>query len=150
VSAPLRQHPWDVPPLMAHYLRFWEKRSRKKTLGLTPDALRALVAHSWPGNVREIRTLCSKLTFHARPNARIDRATLLEVYPELHEAPEIGEQMMPQRFAPATTRFQKELILERVEQFDGDTQAARESLGLPGTTFRRYLRKLGLQHLAEG
>lgn len=142
---PLRERPWDVPPLAAHFLRYWERRAKKKTLGFTEDALRAMAAYNWPGNVREIRTLCSKIVFHARPSARLDRATLLEVYPELGDRAKLGnESLSSMTLEEATNRFQRDLIFERIELFEGNRERARESLGMPPTTFRRYLRNLDI------
>src|SRR6185503_4628826 len=84
---PLRERPWDVPPLAAYYVRCHERRTGKKTLGLTADAVRAMVGYSWPGNVREVKNVCSLLVMHAKLGARLDRAMLTQLYPEIGAAP---------------------------------------------------------------
>ena len=40
--------------------------------------------------------------------------------------------------------FERELILSRLEQHNWNVRAARESLGLPKTTFHRYAVTLGV------
>jgi hypothetical protein len=46
-----------------------ERKQRRRTLGFdfTRDALRALVAYGWSGNVRELARSCSLFVIHAGP-----------------------------------------------------------------------------------
>jgi len=54
---PLRDRREDVPPLAAHLLqRLCDAHSRNVT-GLAPEALRAFMNYSWPGNVREMENV---------------------------------------------------------------------------------------------
>jgi transcriptional regulator with GAF, ATPase, and Fis domain len=153
--APLRDRPWDIAPLLGFYLREWERRAKKKTLGFTAEALRLLVSYRWPGNVRDIKTLCFKLVAHAKPSSRIDTELLLRVYPQLKEASTVAPAadegaVTAQHLRSATNAFQKDLILRRIEAFEGDALAAGASLGMRNAnTFRRYLRKVGLGHIIK-
>ena len=144
---PLRERPWDVPLLVAHFLRFHEQRTGKKTLGLTEEAMRALMAYPWPGNVREVKTVCGLIVMHAKVNERLSRQMVTGLYPDLERSEEtdLDEALLAKgRFRQATYQFQRELILSRVELYQGDVRAARESLGLHKNTFRNRLRVLGL------
>lgn len=51
---PLRERPLDIPPLVEHFLDVYAARLGRPKVGLSPDALRALLAHPWPGNIREL------------------------------------------------------------------------------------------------
>jgi transcriptional regulator with GAF, ATPase, and Fis domain len=146
---PLRDRPWDVPTLVRHFVGHHERRMRKKTLGLTHDAARVLTAHSWPGNVRELARVCSLLVTHARPGTAIDRVLVERCYPEAvrsppnpKAAPLVAEDLPLEE---AVRVFQRELLLARLERHGGSLRAARESLGVPKTTFRRYLIELGIR-----
>jgi DNA-binding NtrC family response regulator len=55
----LDDHREDVPLLIAHFCR-----RERRTLQLTPPALRLLVRRSWPGNVRELRNVVERLLCH--------------------------------------------------------------------------------------
>jgi DNA-binding NtrC family response regulator len=146
---PLRERPWDMPALVRHFVAHHERRTRKKTLGVAPDAVRALVAYAWPGNVRELDRVCSLLITHAEPNAVLDRALLVRCYPDVLGAapnPKVGTVLWedaPMR--EAVRAFERELILSRLERHNGNVRAARESLRLPKTTFHRYAVELGLR-----
>ncbi len=51
---PLSARKGDIPPLIDHFLRRYSGREGKLVRGLTAEALAALTAHDYPGNVREL------------------------------------------------------------------------------------------------
>jgi NtrC-family two-component system response regulator AlgB len=51
---PLRERGADLPALADHVLAGLAARHGRGTLGLAPEARRALAAYAWPGNVREL------------------------------------------------------------------------------------------------
>src|SRR6267143_238989 len=53
---PLRERPEDIVALAEHFLKL--KAPGKP---FAPDAISALLAHSWPGNIRELRNLIAKV-----------------------------------------------------------------------------------------
>jgi two-component system response regulator HydG len=64
---PLRERRWDIPILLEHFRRHHERKHRKRTLGFTPEALRALASSAWPGNVRDLARACALFVIHAQP-----------------------------------------------------------------------------------
>ena len=146
---PLRERPWDIPLLLEHFRRHHESKHRKRTLGFTQEALRALVSYDWPGNVREVARACSLFVIHARQGEQVDRALIERCYPDvLHGAPnpKAGPLLWDGvTMQDAVRAFQRELILARLERHGGSVKAARESLGLSKATFHRYLKSLGVK-----
>jgi DNA-binding NtrC family response regulator len=140
---PLRERPWDIPPLLEHY-----RRHHERTLGFTREAFRSLVSHDWPGNVRDLARACSLFVIHAQPGAWIDRDLIARCLPEVLSGtpnPKAGPLLaegVP--LSDAVEAFERELILSRLEQHGGNVKAARESLGLTKTTFHRYMKSLGI------
>ena len=57
---PLRDRPEDVPSLVQHLLRRLPDGAARE---LAPDALRLLMARSWPGNLRELRSVLERAAF---------------------------------------------------------------------------------------
>jgi len=51
---PLREKKEDIPPLVSHFLKKFNKKMKKKVKGLSPQAMQKLMIHDWPGNVREL------------------------------------------------------------------------------------------------
>jgi transcriptional regulator with GAF, ATPase, and Fis domain len=151
---PLRERPWDIPALAQNWIAYHERRTRKKTLGLTQEALRAMVSYSWPGNVRELARVCSLMISHAKPGAPLEPELFNHCYPEILTAnpnPKAGPVLwedVPMR--KAIRAFERELILSRLERHNWNVRSARESLGLPKTTFHRYAVVLGIAAPGHG
>src|SRR4051812_44045943 len=56
VMPPLRERKEDIPILVRGFLRHFCKENGKPLLDLGPEAMDALLAYDWPGNIRELRT----------------------------------------------------------------------------------------------
>lgn len=52
---PLRERQEDVPLLAQHFVQRFGQAFNRHVTGLTPPALRRLIAYEWPGNVRELK-----------------------------------------------------------------------------------------------
>ncbi len=64
--APLRQRPRDIAALAERHLQWLEKRYARKRLKLSPEAMAALMANEWPGNVAELESTISRAVFTCR------------------------------------------------------------------------------------
>jgi two-component system response regulator HydG len=51
---PLRDRKDDIPLLVDHFLRKYNKRSKKNIEGVDPKAMKPLMEYHWPGNIREL------------------------------------------------------------------------------------------------
>ena len=54
-SPPLRARRDDIPLLLDHYLRLYERKYDRPERQVPADVMEALVKHDWPGNVRALR-----------------------------------------------------------------------------------------------
>ena len=62
---PLRQRTGDIPLLAAHFLKkFGVPRG---VSGIEPDAMEALIAYPWPGNIRELENVIVSAVIQAKP-----------------------------------------------------------------------------------
>ena len=58
---PLREHPEDIPALVAHFLASARQRASQSPLTSLPEErVRALAESSWPGNVRELASVIER------------------------------------------------------------------------------------------
>ncbi|MBK7702711.1 MAG: sigma-54-dependent Fis family transcriptional regulator [bacterium] len=56
----LRERPEDILPLADHFLRMYGLQFHKRLSRLAPDAVGALLAYPWPGNIRELRNVIER------------------------------------------------------------------------------------------
>ena len=62
---PLRRRTGDIPLLAAHFLgKFGTPRG---VSGIEPDAMKALIAYGWPGNIRELENVIVSAVIQAKP-----------------------------------------------------------------------------------
>ncbi len=133
----------DIRPLLGHYLARHERALKKKTMGLSRDALRALLRYSWPGNVRELGNVCSTLVTHAPAGAWIDVEDIRRLRPDVlsgpkNPNPEAYLENEDATYSEALGAFRKKLILDRLRRHDGNAVAAAASLDISGPTLYRY------------
>ncbi|MFO0761240.1 MAG: sigma-54 dependent transcriptional regulator [Byssovorax sp.] len=141
---PLRERRDDVAPLAEHFLRaFAERMARPDLVGFTPEALAALEAFDWPGNVRALE------------NA-VERAVVLS------QGPRIGLADLPASIAQgdrrpmpaqpasvdaelglrdAVERFENQLIREALERAGWNKQKAAQLLQINRTTLVEMLKR---------
>lgn len=65
---PLRERREDIPLLLEHYLNCFCDRHHRTTKRMSAEAIRALVAHAWPGNIRQLRNLVERLVVTVEGN----------------------------------------------------------------------------------
>jgi two-component system response regulator AtoC len=58
---PLRARPEDIEPLARHFLEVHAKANGRQPFTLAADALQALQAQPWPGNVRQLQNFMERL-----------------------------------------------------------------------------------------
>ncbi len=125
----------DIPLLAAHFLNEYAKRYRKRLVGFAADAMQAMLAHSWPGNVREID--------HA-----IERAVLLAEGAEIRSV-DLALGPVVTDGAPALEdmtldEVERHLIQRALTRFDGNVSEAARALGLSRSALYRRLQRFGL------
>jgi len=113
--APLRERRSDIPLLVRHYVREFNRTFRGGVRELEPEAMDRLITYDWPGNVRELRNVIES-AFGARPAACITWMDL----PEWLRA-RMGEREVPpdeqERIlsALAATNWNKSKAAEKLE-----------------------------------
>jgi DNA-binding NtrC family response regulator len=57
---PLRERSKDIPELVGLFIRHNNQRMGVNITDVTPRAMQALMAHRWPGNIRELRNIIER------------------------------------------------------------------------------------------
>jgi two-component system NtrC family response regulator len=143
VLPPLRERPGDVPRLVEHVLR----RHGAPPDKLSPAALRALEAYTFPGNVRELEHTIERALILAGPDAVTPAHLSFAAgggQPEPSWVPRIPAEGL------SLEALEKELILQALERAAGNKSAAARLLGLTRRTLYSRMEKHGLRTPGEG
>jgi len=133
---PLRSHPEDIPLLTSAFLKEMAREHDKPERLFTPDALAALEAHAWPGNIRELR-------------AALEHAVVLGTGSEL----KLGDLPSSLRIIAGSTPGENEMNLARIEattihkaleECAGNRTMAAKKLGISRRTLHRHLAQFGI------
>ncbi|MCF8105112.1 MAG: sigma-54 dependent transcriptional regulator [Desulfohalobiaceae bacterium] len=57
---PLRERGEDIPLLAFHFLKKFAEQNQKEIKGFTQEAMQALSAYNWPGNVRQLENIVER------------------------------------------------------------------------------------------
>lgn len=58
---PLRERREDIPPLVDHFISKYNQAKSKSIFGVSPDAMSALLQHSWGHNINELENLIERI-----------------------------------------------------------------------------------------
>lgn len=138
---PLRRRKEDIPLLVDHFIRRFNGLQARAVTGVTPEAMAMLMAHDYPGNVRELENIIEHAFVICGNNAI--GARCLPEYLGVH-----GAQPEPQPgtdIESAVRSAEARAILDALERCGGNRVRAAEALGMHKSTFFRKVRALGIE-----
>ena len=142
----LRDRPEDILLLAEHFLKRFAAQARRRDMHLSPDARRRLQAHSWPGNIRELRNLMERVAFLATKE-RVDVDDLAFI---LSPEQDGGQQLSLDLGLDAATReFQKHFIRRSIKQVSNNMTDAAKLLGLHRSNLYRKMKQLKMSEVTE-
>ncbi len=138
---PLEQRREDIPLLAHHFLQKYNKELKRSLKGITSDAMGAMMAYTWKGQVRELENV-------------IERAVLLsdseflgiEDLPSTFRETSGSEayQMDSDKLDEAIQVFEKHHIQSVLKRTDGNKSEAARLLGIDPSTLYRKMERLGV------
>jgi two-component system, NtrC family, nitrogen regulation response regulator NtrX len=147
---PLREHSEDIPALVNYFLAQFARAYGRKPKHVTPPAMEALVRYRWPGNVRELRNLVERLVIMAAGD-RIERRhlppSLYHDHPHAKATSGIAPRAPSGGFSSlqeARTAYERDYILRKLEENQGNVSRTAEILGLERSHLYRKMKSLGI------
>ena len=162
---PLRDRREDIPLLVQHFLKKFSgpesgafvnpreqghradspKTSESRTLTVSQQAMRCLMAYSWPGNVRQLENAIERAVALSGGRSQIEIADLT---PELQQASNEAsapDLQLPDEgidFEGYVNRIEHQLIRRALEKTGGNKGQASRLLNLKRTTLVEKLKRL--------
>ena len=139
---PLRERQGDIPLLVENFLEKYGHKIGKRGLRVAPEAEALLLAHSWPGNIRELENV-------------IERAVILttdglirpDLLPPAMQAP-CALCSLRGTLPDALEQLERQLITEALQEYRGNMGHAAQALGISERVMGLRMRKFGLGYKA--
>ena len=137
---PLRERKADIPELVEHFVQYFAESMDKTIETIPEETMRALVRHSWPGNIRELQNYIARGVILS--NNGIFEPGPLERYEPLD--PEIANLTLEDK-----VRREIRVACQRANWKLGGPRGAAARLGLKRTTLFYKMKRLGIAPPAD-
>lgn len=150
----LRDRKEDIDLLVRYFLRQFNERLKKGITSVTPEAMAALRAYSWPGNIRQLENVLERMVLMS------DGATLSseDLPEEIAVAAGVtgipiggaspdasGPMSFKELVKRQTQSVERDLIEKALEETGGNVTRAAEKLGLSRKGLQLKMKELGLK-----
>ncbi len=145
----LRERREDIPLLARHFVQRGAEAARISPRDFGEDALAALQAYTWPGNVRQLRNVIDWLLIMAPGEASEPvRADMLPneitaIAPSVVKWDK-GSEIMTLPLRDAREVFEREYLLAQVTRFGGNISRTAAFVGMERSALHRKLKSLGV------
>jgi len=135
---PLRERPVDIPLLAAHFISRQNEKFKTSISGLAPEAQRAAVEFSWPGNIRQLKNVI-EACMTIETETQISLETLAQ-FIETDNCPNDAAD-----YNLALSHFEVDYLRQLLRSVDGNIEEAARKAGMNMATIYRKLKKYGLR-----
>ena len=143
----LKERKDDIPTLSNYFLKEANLEMKKNILGISKDAMSALISYNWLGNVRELKNVIKRAVLLSH-NGYITKDNLILLSSNSVSGRE--EWNFKNLIKDGKTldkmieKFEIEIIIEILKETNGNKTKAAKMLGLSRYTLYRKLKILGL------
>lgn len=130
---PLRKCPEDIMPLAIFFLNLANKEFDRQVKGFDAEARKLMLAHTWSGNVRELKSIVRSAVLFTDDDT---------VTPEALDFDEITSTT---DVSPALDDMERKQIIRVLEQAKGNRKLAAELLGIGRTTLYNKMKAYGIE-----
>ncbi|GAA6169321.1 nitric oxide reductase transcriptional regulator NorR [Sessilibacter corallicola] len=157
---PLRDRNQDVTLLAGYFCETLRRKLGLRQLSIHSNALRRLQSYRWPGNVRELEHSISRAALLAKGSAKTDIVDIEESHLQYlnndlnvpvqesadSEKTQIKEEgLNVESLKQATDDFQRQLILDLLNQHDNNWSSVARALNVDRSNLNRLAKRLGIQ-----
>ena len=145
VIPPLRERKEDVLPLVGHFIVSLNRRFNRQIRGVSPEAANLLLAHDWPGNVREVRNTMERAMV-LEESAWVQPANLgirHDASPGLQPSKTAGSSLAQEDML--LEQAERSMLLRALEKARWNQSQAARTLGISRDTLRYRMKKFNLK-----
>jgi two-component system nitrogen regulation response regulator NtrX len=145
----LKERREDIPDLVNHFLARFAAERRIPPPRMAEEALAALQAHDWPGNVRQLRNIIER-TLILAPGDRVECIEIDLLPTEIVEGQGSSSinsssiAIMGSPLREARESFEREYLKIQIRRFSGNISRTATFIGMERSALHRKLKALGL------
>jgi two-component system nitrogen regulation response regulator NtrX len=144
----LKERREDIPALAAYFLARASETSGLPARSLASDAIAALQAHDWPGNVRQLRNIMDWLMIMRSGETDVFRADHLPTELAAHApralAIDPAADVMALPLREARDVFETQYLQAQLLRFGGNISRTANFVGMERSALHRKLKQLGI------
>ena len=147
VLPPLRTRTGDVELLARHFLAEIARQQDLEPKTLEPPAVAAMRAHSWPGNIRELKNVIEHAAILSEGQSIGAEHLMIQQrlsLPASHNAPGSHREIVIPAEGRSLASVEREAVLAVLQITGGNRSAAARILGISRPTLTRKLREYGV------
>lgn len=137
----LREHGEDIPVLIEHFSDQIAKDAGFAKKDFSIQAVQLMRAHTWPGNVRELKNFIERV-YILTPEDTIDVHDLR--FAGLASGAGTSQSELP-TFREARAKFEKEYLLKKIQENNGNISRTAEVIGLERSYLHRKIKAFGIE-----
>ena len=152
---PLRERREDIPEMVHYFLARFAAERHMATPDMSDEAMAALQAHDWPGNVRQLRNIIER-TIILAPGDRVACIDVDLLPPETLEnqnamgGSTAAVAIMGSPLREARESFEREYLKIQIRRFSGNISRTASFIGMERSALHRKLKALGIGDKREG
>ena len=152
---PLRERREDIPELVSNFLARFAAERRTPAPRISEEAMAALQAHDWPGNVRQLRNIIERTVILA-PGDRVSCIEVDLLPPEVLDnqnamgGASTAMAIMGSPLREARESFEREYLKIQIRRFSGNISRTASFIGMERSALHRKLKALGIGDKREG
>jgi len=145
---PLAERRDDIPLLVQHFMKRLSAASGLAIREIGDDAMAVLQAHSWPGNVRQLRNVVERLLILATDDAA--QAISADLLPsDLGAGAQWGgnsrsDLVISLPLREAREIFERDYLIAQINRFGGNISRTAAFIGMERSALHRKLKSLGV------
>ncbi len=146
---PLRARRDDIPLHARSFLDQAASANGRHGMAMTESALAALVAYSFPGNVRELRNLIERLVI-LTPDETIDEGDVKNCLGNAGAAPSVGLFRPGVPLKVLVEEAERSILEQAIAHHGGNMTAAARGLGIERSNAYQKCKRLGVRSKDDG
>ncbi|MCF7928631.1 MAG: sigma-54 dependent transcriptional regulator [Spirochaetales bacterium] len=143
---PLRDRLEDLSPLLDYFFELYADSNNTEIRRLSEEAMEYLKSYSWPGNIRELKNFCERLTVMT-DETEISRETVSFYLGQSGMIPENDplEDFSDMSLNQAKEAFERKILVQKLKENGYNISKTAQHLGIYPSNLHGKIKKYGIE-----